>query len=276
MKSAIGHRLLAVFEVAAVSLVTTGLVAAGLSGCSASNGAASSTSSATRTVTVATSNDAPFSVVDQQTNIFTGIDGDMLTAIAKLEGWNLKGYVSDFSTLIPAIQANKADLVVDAMYVTDARKQQVDFSDPWYNEPETIVVKKDNTSITDKNSLAGLTVGFTTGTVFTDIVKNIATKEVKYYDNQASLIQGVLNGQIDAAVTDSALVAYSLKQNPNQNIKMVSPYTPVFPGVIAAAARKGDTTLLSELNDGLKKLKSSGEYTQILQRYGLDSSHEEK
>ena len=258
----------------AVAAVTVALL--GLSATACSSSPSSSSEATGRTVIVATSSDAPFSVADETTNTFTGIDGDMLTAIAKTQGWNPKAYVSDFSTLIPAIQSNKADLVVDAMYITDERKKEVAFSDPWYNEPETIVVKKGNTSITDRASLAGHTVGFTTGTVFSDVIKGVDVKDVKNFDNQATLIQGVINGQVDAAVTASALVAYSLKQNPNQDIEMISPYEPMFPGTIATAARKDDTELVAELNDGLAKLKASDEYLEILAKYGLDESHAEK
>ncbi len=52
-----------------------------------------------KTITIATSNDAPFSFTDQASGELKGIDGDMINAIAEAKGWKVKVFTSEFATL---------------------------------------------------------------------------------------------------------------------------------------------------------------------------------
>ena len=123
-----------------------------LTGCS-STPDGSSAEPETRTLTIATSNDAPFSYTDTSGTLL-GIDGEMITAIAEEKGWEIEVFTTDFNTLISALKANKADVIVDAMYITDERKKQVDFTEPWYTEGEGMLVPADST-ITSRDELGG-------------------------------------------------------------------------------------------------------------------------
>ena len=76
----------------------------------------------------------------------------MITAIADEKGWDIKVFTTDFNTLISALKANKADVIVDAMYITDDRKKQVDFTEAWYTEGEGMLVPADS-SITSRDQL---------------------------------------------------------------------------------------------------------------------------
>lgn len=233
-------------------------------------GTAASGSSSTgegRTVIVATSNDAPFAFTND-TGGLSGIDGDMITAIAKNKGWTIKPFVTDFATLIPALQAKKADIIADGMYITDERKKTINFTDVWYTQGEGLIVPADST-VKTRDDLKGKVLGAQTGTVFADFIGTLGASETKFFDSQAAIIAAVENGQIDAAITDSAVVAYSLVQKPNPKLKLVSPYTPFYPGQIGAGVRTDDTQLMADLNQGLKELKATPEYLQILKKYGL-------
>jgi polar amino acid transport system substrate-binding protein len=241
-----------------------------LASCGGDSAAPAGDGGSTRTLTIATSNDAPFSF--EEGGVLTGIDGDMLAAIAKEKGWQVKPFTTEFSTLIPALKAGKADVIVDAMYITDARKKEVDFTDPWYSQGEGMIVPSDST-VTSRDQLAGKVLGAQTGTAFADFIATLGGSETKLFDSQATLIQAVANGQVDAAFTDSAVVSYSLKKNPNPAVKIVSPYEPHFPGTIGAAVSKDDTELLDELNDGLADLQATPQYLEILQKYGLTEAN---
>ncbi|GHG61137.1 amino acid ABC transporter substrate-binding protein [Sinomonas cellulolyticus] len=247
-------------------------VVVGVSACSTA-GTASSTGGSQKTITVATSNDAPFSFTEGGGDTLKGIDGEMINAIAEAKGWKVEVFVTDFNTLISALQAKKADVIVDAMYITDERKKQINFTDPWYTEGEGLLVPADS-DIKTRDDLSGKVVGAQTGTAFADFIKTLGAKDTKFFDSQAALVAAVANKQVDAAITDSAVLAYSFKQNPNPKVKLVSPYTPHFPGTIGAGVRKDDTQLLDDLNSGLADLKKSPKYLEILKKYGLDESNE--
>lgn len=226
---------------------------------------------AIETVTIATSNDAPFSFTNDAGEL-TGIDGEMINWIAEKKGWEIEVFVSDFATLIPAIQTDKADVVVDAMYITDVRKEQVNFTDTWYQQGEGMVVPGDST-MTDREDARGTVIGVQTGTTFIELAESLEPKEIKYFDSQAALLKAVENKQVDVVFTDAAVVAYSLVQKPNDQIKIVDPYEPFFPGLIGAAVPKDDPKLLEELNSGLAELKATPEYMKILTKYGLTESN---
>ncbi|MHA7154779.1 ABC transporter substrate-binding protein [Arthrobacter sp. TMN-50] len=222
-------------------------------------------------ITIATSNDAPFSFTDEA-GALQGIDGEMINWIAETKGWEVEVFVSEFATLIPAIQAGKADAVVDAMYITDVRKEEVNFTDTWYQQGEGMVVPGDST-MTNRDDAKGTVIGVQTGTTFIELAESLEPEEIKYFDSQAALLTAVENKQVDVVFTDAAVVAYSLVQNPNDAIKIVDPYEPFFPGLIGAAVPKDNPELLEELNSGLAELKATPEYMEILTKYGLTESN---
>lgn len=268
------------------SAVTALLLAGGLSACgNSSSGTGSGTGSGAApgagstggggaALKIATSNDAPFAYKDAQGNL-TGIDGEMMNWIAQKKGWKLEVYTTDFATLIPSILAKKADIVVDAMYITDERKKKVDFTDVWYSQGEGMIVPGDST-MTKREDAKDKVIGAQTGTAFIELAKSLAPKEIKYFNSQAELLKAVENKQVDVAFTDAAVVAWSLKQKPNPKLKIVEPYQPYFPGKIGAAVRKEDAQLLSDLNSGLKELKASPDYMTILKKYGLSEGNAAK
>lgn len=256
---------------AAIALILTS------SACSSSStepGDTAKTGGQGRTITVATSNDAPFSFTGQGEGL-SGIDGEMITAIAKKKNWTIKPFVTDFATLIPALKGKKADIIADAMYITDERKKQIAFTDVWYTQGEGMLVAGDST-MKSRDDVKGKILGAQTGTVFSDFIGTLGGSQTKFFDSQAALITAVENKQVDAAFTDSAVVAYSLVQKPNPKIKLIAPYTPFFPGRIGAGVRTDDTQLLADLNAGLKELKTTPEYVKILTKYGLTEQNAAK
>jgi polar amino acid transport system substrate-binding protein len=254
-------------------LTTAAAVAAlALTSCSA---AAPTASTEKKTVTIGIGNEAPFAFTESGSESLSGLDGEMLSAVAEAKGWKIKTFVTDFATLIPALTAKKADVIVDGMFITDKRKEQVNFTDPLYLQPEGMIVPAGST-LTSKEDVKGKVIGAQTGTVYGEWVKTLGGSDVKFVDTQAALITAVENGQVDAAFTDSAVIGYSLVQKPNSKIKLVSPYEPHFQGIIGAGVRKEDTQLLADLNAGLVELKKSPKYLEILKKYGLGEENASK
>lgn len=249
-----------------------------LSACSSAAPDSQGDGDAGRTVTIVTSNDAPFSFVDEATGELTGIDGEMLAVMAESLDWNVEVVVTDFSTMPQTVLSKKADFIADGLYVTDSRKETLAFSDTWYVQGEGMLVPADST-FTSRDDAKGKTVGVMTGTTHLEIAQELTEEaNIKQYDSQANLIQAIANGQVDAGFTDQAVVAWSLVQNPNDKVKLVTPYTPYFPGTIAAAFRQdADSDALREdLNGALAELKASPKYLEILKKYGLNEDNTAK
>lgn len=223
-------------------------------------------------ITIGTSNDVPFSYIDKDTKELSGIDAEIMKYIAEKIGVKIETYTTDFSTLIPALKQKKFDIIVDAMYITDKRKEEINFTAPWYREGEGLVVRKDST-IKGVDDLKDKKLGAQTGTTFLDYAKTIPTKELKIYDNQATALLDLNNQRVDAVITDSATAAYSILHDSKLQLKLVSPYKTHFPGTVGAGVRKEDTALLDEVNKYLAELKKEGKDLEILKKYGLNEDN---
>ena len=108
----------------------------------------------------------PFTFLDTKTNSIQGIMVDIVTEAGKRAGFQVQVEPMQFSTLIAALTSNKIDLISAAMYITPARKEQIDFSDPIYTYGEGLIVsKKDTKDYTSFDDMKGYTVGAQVGTV---------------------------------------------------------------------------------------------------------------
>jgi polar amino acid transport system substrate-binding protein len=261
------------FARTAIAAVTVAMLAfTGACGSSAGSSSSSSGSdSSAETVTIGTSNDAPLAFIDKSGTL-TGIDGDIMMAIAKENGWKVKNSVTSFSTLIASLNTKKIDISNDAMFITPERKKQVNFSDSFYVLHDAIIVKKSETSVKTYDQLKGKPLGTVTGTAYADLLNTLSPGKVKLFDSQATMVQAIVNGDIYGAVTDQPVAAYSLKQNPNLDIRVVNPETPHYSNEVAPCVRKDDSDRLAAINSGLKKIKANGTYDKIMKKWDMPAS----
>ena len=84
----------------------------------------------------------PFTFLDTKTNSIQGIMVDLITEIGKDAGFKVQIEPMQFSTLIASLTSNKIDIISAAMFVTPARKEVIDFSEPFYSYGEGLLVPK--------------------------------------------------------------------------------------------------------------------------------------
>jgi len=213
----------------------------------------------------------PFSFLDTKTNTIQGIMVDLITAIGKEAGFSVQIEPMQFSTLIPALQSNKIDLIAAAMYATPVRAQVVDFSSTVITYGEGLVVPagdtKDYTSLAD---LKGYTVGAQVGTAYVEpLQKSGLFAEVKIYDTIPDILRDVSAGRIQAGFADLPIVAYNLQQGGFPSVRLARSYVSVITGSVGIAARKSDPALLAQVNAALDKLRADGTLKAILAKWGL-------
>ncbi len=95
----------------------------------------------------------PFEITDEAGNII-GFDIDLITAIAEDQGFTVKIQSVGFDALIPAVRGN-IDVIASGMTITEAREEEVDFSEPYIDAGLTIAVAADNDEITGIETLDG-------------------------------------------------------------------------------------------------------------------------
>ncbi len=208
---------------------------------------------------------APF-VFQNDSNQYTGIDMELIKAIAKDQGFTVEVTNPGFDAAINSVQASQADGIIAGMSVTDARKKTFDYSDPYYTA-NSILAVKDSSNIKSYEELKGKTVGVKTGTASQTFLEENKSKygySIKTFSDAASMYDSLNTGSVAAVMDDEPVVKYAIKQG--KNLKTPIEGTPS--GQVAFAVKKGSNPELIEMfNNGLANLKESGKYQEILDKY---------
>lgn len=229
------------------------------------------------------SNDEPYAFLDPKTKEVTGIDADMVAYILKKLGIPKREMVQDkFAGLIPGLLSKRFDMIADAMYITAKRRQQIEFSDGWYQYGETLVVAKGNPK--KIHTLDDLKKGYRAasylGTVYQDWLNALAPQGAKIssYPAVPEGLQDLKLGRLDAFLVDAPVAAFVLGKNPDlaAAMEIVKDYKPQEIGVIGSGFRKEDVNLREAVNWALAEMKKDGTDLKILEKWGLNEQNRAK
>jgi polar amino acid transport system substrate-binding protein len=217
-------------------------------------------------------NGVPFNFLNPSNQKMQGFMIDLIEAVGKRAGFTSTVEPMDFSALIPALTSNKIDIIASSMYITDKRRQVIEFTQPVYTYGEGMVVpaadKKDYASYQE---LKGAVVGAQVGTVYGDSLKSAGIfKDVKVYETIPGIIQDVNAGRVQAGIADYPTLAYYLALGQFPGTRLVKTYKASLPGSIGLGLRKNDPALKQKLESALTDLKSNGELAAMLKKWNLD------
>ena len=241
--------------------------AALLAGCGGSNQAATSgSSSGAQVLKVGSAIDfAPFEFQDEGQAEYQGFDMDLIRAIGKEMGMEVEIQNIGFDGLIPALQAKTVDVLISGMTINDERKQNVEFSDPYYQSGLTMVVRDDEQNIKSFNDLKGKKVAVQIGTTSAKEVKALGGVEVTEFNTPADCFTELKTGGADAVVNDRPVNDYFITKSGQTGVKALDEKLTSEDYGIAVA--KGNTELAEKINAALKTLKENGEYDKIYAKW---------
>ena len=215
---------------------------------------------------------APFVFQNDQSK-YTGIDMELIKAIAKDQDFTLEISNPGFDAAVSDVQNGNADGMIAGMTITDARKATFDFSDPYYTT-NSILAVQESSKISSYEDLKGKTVGVKNGTASQTFLEENKSKygyKIKTFSDGASMYDSLNSGSVAAIMDDEPVIKYAIKQGR----KFKTPIEGTPSGQIAFAVQKDSNPELIEMfNNGLANLKESGEYQKILDKY-LSSDSEE-
>jgi len=211
----------------------------------------------------------PFAFVDKDGKP-SGFDVDSLDWIAQQMGFQVKHQPMDWDGIIPNLVAKKIDVIASGMSITEERKQQVNFSIPYWVIKQVMVVKKDSDLTVDTVKTGGKKLGVQRGTTEAEFLKEMIGKdgvnfELRYYDSAPLAVEDVLNGRIDAAAMDDAPAQDAVSKKPVRILGTFGMKEEDF----GYAIRKEDTKLLEMINEGLKKLMADPYWEELKKKYEL-------
>lgn len=198
---------------------------------------------------------------------YSGFDIDLMAAIAEELGLELAVVNTGFDDLTSgaAMAAGTCDLAASAMTITDEREENVDFSDPYYNAAQSLLVKSDS-DITTLDDLAGRSLGVQSGTTGADYAEENAPEdtEIISFDAGADLFVALEAGNIEAILQDLPVNVERAQQD--DSLEVIETYD-TDENYGFAFPEEGSEDLLDAVNDALQTLRDDGTYDQIYEQY---------
>ncbi|WP_288841812.1 basic amino acid ABC transporter substrate-binding protein [uncultured Deefgea sp.] len=223
---------------------------------------------AEKTYTVATdATFAPFESLSKNREI-VGFDADIIKAIAAKQGFKVKMNNTPWEGLFVSLNNGERDIVIAAVTITPERQKSMDFSAPYFDAKQLIVVKE-NSPIKQFSDLKGKKVGVQNGTTGDTVVQKQFGKtnpDIRRYENITLALSELSNSGVSAVVADNAVVRNYLVNNPKQKFRLIDD-TSFEVEHYGIAVRKGNTQLLNEINAGLAGIKADGSYQKIQNKY---------
>ena len=209
---------------------------------------------------------APFEYKDPKTNEIVGFDIDLITAMAKAVGDDVKIQNMQFAGIIPALQTNMIDVAAAALTITAERQKQVLFTDPYYDVGLVMVIrKKDANKYKTLDDMQGKRICSQIGTTGAILGKQVKGATVGEYDQMGDAMMELKMNGCDSVLVDKTVTEYYIAQQGDKDIMMVPHlYNPKQNGF---AVSKRNTELAAKLNNGLKIIRENGEYDKIYEKW---------
>ncbi len=198
---------------------------------------------------------------------FEGIDVEIAAAIAEKLGLELQIDDMEFDSALMAVQNNTADVMLAGLSYSEERDEVVDFTTSYATGVQVVIVKEGSDVTMDNlgEKMIGTQRG-TTGYIYaSDTPENGGYGEdhVLAYDNGATAVQALMNGQIDAVIIDEA---------PAKEFVAANEGLTILPGnwkeeQYCAAVDEGNTELLNAIDTALQELIQDGTVEEILSKY---------
>jgi polar amino acid transport system substrate-binding protein len=196
-----------------------------------------------------------------------GFGPDMIKAVAEAGGFDVEIRNTAWDGIFAGLAAGSYDAICSSVTITEERKATMDFSEPYVNAGQVLVVLKTLNGVSSLADMVGMKVGAQIGTTGDIEIAKVAGVEKATYDEIGLAYEDLANGRIAGVVADSPIAADFALQNPKfkEKLKIVGqPFTDEWLGV---AVKKGDAPTLKLVNDGLAKIKANGKLDEIAKKW---------
>lgn len=217
---------------------------------------------------------SPISFVDDNGQI-SGIDGEILTEIAKMECLKVKPVTVDSSAAVQSVISKRTDTTIGGWFRTEARAKVVNLSEPIWLAQMGVWSKDGIDTIT---ALEGKRVGAVQGSLWNNDIKAVFGENLKLYPTGVAMQQDLMAGRLDAAFEsiEAGNAAKRAGTLEGIEVKPIKPDDRVDasknPGQINFPVSKDNPSLLAAFGANIKTLHENGKIAEILVKYGMDAS----
>ncbi len=217
----------------------------------------SETTDGERVVKVAT--DAtwpPMQFIDENRQL-VGYDIDLMNAVAEAAGFRVEFQNTAWDGIFAGLATGEYDAVISSVTITEERRATMDFSIPYINAGQVLIVPQSTTGVETLADLSGQRVGAQIGTTGSFAIEDAEGVQLVTYDELGLAIADLANGRIAGVVADTPIAADYVLQNEEYSDTLMivgEPFTDEYYGI---AVRKGNSELLALINGGLETVLSS-------------------
>jgi ABC-type amino acid transport substrate-binding protein len=216
--------------------------------------------------------DPPLSFIDED-GALAGFDIDFARALCRQAGFECDLVQVEWAQLLPGLAQRRFDAVVASVSITDARRELVAFTRPYYDSPGRFLARKGQFADLDPGSLEGVRIGLRRKTTFDRYATdNLGARvEIHRYSTQQDALADLVLGRTDLVLGDHiALTDNFLSTAAGEGFELVGP--PLadsrwFGHGIGVAVAKGDTALLGLLDQAVAALHRNGLFDLIRRRW---------
>jgi polar amino acid transport system substrate-binding protein len=192
-----------------------------------------------------------------------GFDYEVVAAMSERLGLDVEFRTTPFDSIIAALAAGDCDMIASAMTITEAREEQVSFTEPYFDADQSLLILAENEGrFTSLQDLAGQDIGVqveTTGSAYAE--ENLPEgATIRSFQTGDEMFPALISGEIDAALQDFPVNAYRASQEPDRFV-----VTERFPTgeQYGFAVSQNATSLLEALDAALAEIREDGTYDQI-------------
>ena len=205
----------------------------------------------------------PMEFLDEQGEL-VGLDVDLMRAIAEAVGLNVEFVDAPADALIAGLDAGQFDAVISSLRITPGLEELADFTKPYLNAGQVVVVRTGTEDIKNHRDLAGRKVGVQLRSAGAEAVEEIKGAVVQTYDTIDPAFVDLAGGKLDAVVT-AAPLAFDFVYSYGGQLQIAGePFTTEFLGI---AVRKGNSTLLDKLNAGLSIVQTQNLVDELVRKW---------
>jgi His/Glu/Gln/Arg/opine family amino acid ABC transporter permease subunit len=207
----------------------------------------------------------PFTYVDPRSQQLTGYDIEVIKAVAKKAGWQLKFVQSPFDAIFPALDANRIDVIANQITINPEREARYLFTKPYTYSHGVIVTAADNNDIKTLADLKGKTAAESETSNWAGVARDAGAK-VKSVEGFAQAAELLVQGRVDAIINDNIAVLDYLASTGSKKIKIQGDAGDDVSRQ-ALAFRKSDPQLRDEADKALTQLQDDGTLRKISEKY---------
>jgi ABC-type amino acid transport substrate-binding protein len=195
-----------------------------------------------------------------------GFDIDLMNEIGKRAGFEVEYKNVRFDSILRGLNADLFDAAISAMTITKQREAQIDFSDPYFDADQALLVASDS-EVHSVDDLAEAPVGVQAGSTgqikAEELLDDGQIGEMKPYRTIGGAFTALEKGEVEGAIYDLSAAHKKIEKRDGE-IKFVES---ISTGEQYGIAFPKDSSLVDPVNQALIEIKDDGTYEKLYEKW---------